>query len=127
MIDNNIFNNKKVVFHTLGCKLNFAESSTLIRKFTESGYSVLDFKETADLYVIHSCIVTQQAEHKCIASIRQAKKRNFEQPQHLTKQRLINIIMSYQLCKSYLIPFILRFTFTVSKIWLPKVMLKGIG
>jgi threonylcarbamoyladenosine tRNA methylthiotransferase MtaB len=67
---------KTVAFHTLGCKLNFAESSTMIRKFTDSGYCVIDFKETADLYVIHSCIVTQQAEHKCIASIRQAKKRN---------------------------------------------------
>ena len=69
---------KTVAFHTLGCKLNFAESSTLIRQFTESGYTIIDFKESADLYVIHSCIVTQQAERKCIASIRQAKKRNPE-------------------------------------------------
>lgn len=69
---------KTVAFHTLGCKLNFAESSTLIRQFTESGFSIIDFKEKADVYVIHSCIVTQQAERKCIASIRQAKKRNPE-------------------------------------------------
>jgi threonylcarbamoyladenosine tRNA methylthiotransferase MtaB len=69
---------KTVAFHTLGCKLNFAESSTLIRKFTESGFSIIDFKQKADIYVIHSCMVTQQAERKCIAGIRQAKKRNPE-------------------------------------------------
>ncbi len=69
---------KTVAFHTLGCKLNFAESSTLIRQFTESGFSIIDFRQKADIYVIHSCMVTQQAEHKCIASIRQAKKRNPE-------------------------------------------------
>jgi threonylcarbamoyladenosine tRNA methylthiotransferase MtaB len=69
---------KTVAFHTLGCKLNFAESSTLIRQFTASGFRIIDFKQKADLYVIHSCMVTQQAEHKCIASIRQAKKRNPE-------------------------------------------------
>lgn len=67
---------KTVAFHTLGCKLNFAESSTLIRRFTETGHQIIDFKEKADVYVIHSCIVTQQAERKCIATIRQAKKRN---------------------------------------------------
>ncbi|MEI6853493.1 MAG: tRNA (N(6)-L-threonylcarbamoyladenosine(37)-C(2))-methylthiotransferase MtaB, partial [Bacteroidota bacterium] len=69
---------KTVAFHTLGCKLNFAESSTLIRQFTESGFSIIDFKQKADIYVIHSCMVTQQAERKCIAGIRQAKKRNPE-------------------------------------------------
>mgnify|MGYP001365200125 CR=1 FL=1 len=67
---------KTVAFHTLGCKLNFAESSTIMRRFTGNGYHVVDFKEKADVYVIHSCMVTQQAERKCIYSLRQAQRRN---------------------------------------------------
>jgi len=69
---------KTVAFHTLGCKLNFAESSTIIREFVEKGYTVTGFKEKADVYVIHSCVVTQQAERKCIYALRQAKMRNPE-------------------------------------------------
>ncbi len=67
---------KTVAIHTLGCKLNFAESSTIMRQFQESGFTLIDFKEKADVFVIHSCIVTHQAERKCIAAIRQAQKRN---------------------------------------------------
>lgn len=67
---------KTLAFHTLGCKLNFAESSQLIRELTAEGFSIVDFHEKADYYIIHSCIVTQKAEQKCIYSIRQAKKRN---------------------------------------------------
>ncbi len=69
---------KTVAIHTLGCKLNFAESSTIMRQFQESGFTLIDFKEKADVFVIHSCIVTHQAERKCIAAIRQAQKRNPE-------------------------------------------------
>ncbi|HNW69473.1 MAG TPA: tRNA (N(6)-L-threonylcarbamoyladenosine(37)-C(2))-methylthiotransferase MtaB [Bacteroidales bacterium] len=69
---------KTVAFHTLGCKLNFAESSTIIREFTDKGYRIAGFKEKADVYVIHSCMVTQQAERKCIYALRQAKMRNPE-------------------------------------------------
>ncbi len=69
---------KTIAIHTLGCKLNFAESSTIMRQFEKAEFRIVDFKEKADVFVIHSCTVTQQAEHKCIAAIRQAKKRNPE-------------------------------------------------
>ncbi|HOY31153.1 MAG TPA: tRNA (N(6)-L-threonylcarbamoyladenosine(37)-C(2))-methylthiotransferase MtaB [Bacteroidales bacterium] len=67
-----------MAFHTLGCKLNFAESSTIIRRFVRNGYRLIGFKEKADVYVIHSCMVTQQAERKCIYALRQARVRNPE-------------------------------------------------
>lgn len=67
---------KKIAFHTFGCKLNFAETSAIARKFPQETYSTVDFKEQADIYVIHSCTVTAQAEKKCKAAIRQAMRRN---------------------------------------------------
>lgn len=67
---------KTVAFHTLGCKLNFAESETIMRRLAENGYHIISFREKADIYVIHSCIVTQQAEKKCIYALRQAMVRN---------------------------------------------------
>ncbi|MCL2414141.1 MAG: tRNA (N(6)-L-threonylcarbamoyladenosine(37)-C(2))-methylthiotransferase MtaB [Bacteroidales bacterium] len=67
---------KTVAFHTLGCKLNFAESSDLSRKFVENGYEFVDFKSIADVYVINTCTVTALAEKKCRTAIRQAIKRN---------------------------------------------------
>jgi len=67
---------KTVAFHTLGCKLNFAETSDLSRKFVESGYEIVDFKSIADVYVINTCTVTALAEKKCRTAIRQAIKRN---------------------------------------------------
>lgn len=67
---------KTVAFHTLGCKLNFAESSTIMRRFAEKDYHIVGFKEKADVYVIHSCIVTKEAERKCIYALRQAQRRN---------------------------------------------------
>jgi len=67
---------KTVAFHTLGCKLNFAESETIMRRLAEKGYHIISFREKADIYVIHSCIVTQQAEKKCIYALRQAMVRN---------------------------------------------------
>ncbi len=69
---------RKIAFHTFGCKLNFAETSAIARKFTEDLYTAVDFKEKADIYVIHSCTVTAQAERKCKAAIRQAVRRNPE-------------------------------------------------
>jgi threonylcarbamoyladenosine tRNA methylthiotransferase MtaB len=69
---------KTIAFHTLGCKVNFTETSTIARKFVDEGYKILDFKEKADVYVIHSCVVTAIAEKKCIASVRQAYSRNPE-------------------------------------------------
>ncbi|MBU2651559.1 MAG: tRNA (N(6)-L-threonylcarbamoyladenosine(37)-C(2))-methylthiotransferase MtaB [Bacteroidetes bacterium] len=67
---------KTVAFQTLGCKLNFSESSTISRMMREEGYEVVETKEKADVYVIHTCMVTGPAEKKCRAAIRQAKRRN---------------------------------------------------
>ncbi len=56
---------KKVAFYTLGCKLNFAETSTIARSFTESGYTKVAFGEPTDVYVINTCSVTDHADRKC--------------------------------------------------------------
>lgn len=69
-------NPKTVAFHHFGCKVNFAEESTLSRQFIEKGYKLIDFREIADVYVISTCIVTAVAEKKCRAAIRQAHKIN---------------------------------------------------
>ena len=67
---------KKIAFHTLGCKLNFAESSDLARKFISNGYQQVDFHDLADVYVVNTCSVTQIAEKKCRNVIRQASNLN---------------------------------------------------
>lgn len=69
---------KRIAFQTFGCKLNFAESSTIARQFKEDGYELVEYKEDADVYVINSCVVTSNAEKKCKNAIRQAKRRNPE-------------------------------------------------
>ena len=61
-----------VAIHTLGCKLNFSESSDLARRFVENGFRVVDFKQRADVYIINTCTVTALAEKKCRNIIRQA-------------------------------------------------------
>ena len=66
----------RVAAHTLGCKLNFAETSHLLRRFTEAGHTVVDFHSEADLYVINTCTVTAIAERKCRNAIRQAVRQN---------------------------------------------------
>ncbi len=63
-----------VAFHTLGCKLNFSETSTISRLFEEKGYAVVKFKEPADIYVINTCSVTDFADRKCRKVVRQALK-----------------------------------------------------
>lgn len=67
---------KKIAFHTLGCKLNFSETSTIARMFPSAEYEHVDFKDSADIYVVNSCSVTGTAEKKCRAAVRSAKKRN---------------------------------------------------
>lgn len=62
--------------HTLGCKLNFAETSHLLRKLNERGHRIVEFDEAADLYIINTCTVTAIAEKKCRTAIRQAIRRN---------------------------------------------------
>ena len=63
---------KTIATHTLGCKLNFAETSDLMRRFNEAGWHSVDFGDKADLYVINTCTVTAIAEKKCRNAIRQA-------------------------------------------------------
>ena len=65
---------KKVAFHTLGCKLNFSETSTIARTFTENGYERVSFEETPDVYVINTCSVTENADKKCKQIVKNAKK-----------------------------------------------------
>ena len=69
---------KRVAFFTLGCKLNFAETSTIARQFEAEGYVRVEFNEEADVYVVNSCTVTQQADRKCRAAIRKAIRRSPE-------------------------------------------------
>jgi threonylcarbamoyladenosine tRNA methylthiotransferase MtaB len=56
---------KKVAFHTLGCKLNFSETSTISRLFEENNFKRVEFNEISDIYIINTCSVTAQAESKC--------------------------------------------------------------
>ena len=62
----------KIATHTLGCKLNFAETSHLQRQFEEAGFNIVGYHERADIYVINTCTVTSIAEKKCRTAIRQA-------------------------------------------------------
>lgn len=67
---------KRIAFYTLGCKLNFSETSTISRQFGMDDFEVVDFSETADIYVIHTCSVTAVAEKKCRTAIHAAHRRN---------------------------------------------------
>ncbi len=71
-----IYKNKKVAFQTLGCKLNFSESSTIARDFTQKGFSRVKFNEKADVYVINTCTVTDQADKKCRQAVKKITKQN---------------------------------------------------
>jgi len=70
------FKDKTVAFATLGCKLNFSETSTIVRSFEEKGFKRINFKEKADVYVINTCSVTDTADKKSKTVIRQAAKLN---------------------------------------------------
>ncbi|MFN8260191.1 MAG: tRNA (N(6)-L-threonylcarbamoyladenosine(37)-C(2))-methylthiotransferase MtaB [Chitinophagales bacterium] len=67
---------KKIAFHTLGCKLNFSETSAIARKMQERGFTTVDFEEPSDVYVINTCSVTEQADTKCRNIVRKAMKLN---------------------------------------------------
>ena len=69
---------KKVAFYTLGCKLNFSETSTIARGFTDEGFDRVDFKEKADIYVINTCSVTENADKRFKTIVKQAQKNNPE-------------------------------------------------
>lgn len=76
MIDNNIFNNKKVVFHTLGCKLNFAETSAIGKQLTNEGFTKIRTGEQADVCIINTCSVTDTADHKCRQAINRLNRQH---------------------------------------------------
>ena len=96
---------KRVAVHTLGCKLNFSESSDMVRQFVEQGFEVVDFRDVADVYIINTCTVTSIAEKKCRTAIHQAVAANpdaivavvgcFSQvnPQEISKIEGVDIIL----------------------------------
>ena len=67
---------KKAAFYTLGCKLNFSETSTISRDFIKEGFERVDFSEPADVYVINTCSVTQNADKRFKSIVKQAQKSN---------------------------------------------------
>ncbi|MDC3252811.1 tRNA (N(6)-L-threonylcarbamoyladenosine(37)-C(2))-methylthiotransferase MtaB [Crocinitomicaceae bacterium] len=69
---------KKVAFHTLGCKLNFSETSTIGRSFEDAGYAKVKFDDTPDIFVINTCSVTENADKKCRQLVKKALKINPE-------------------------------------------------
>ena len=69
---------KKVAFYTLGCKLNFSETSTIARDFEKENFDRVDFSEFADIYVINTCSVTENADKRFKTIVKQAQKSNPE-------------------------------------------------
>ncbi|MFN3967893.1 tRNA (N(6)-L-threonylcarbamoyladenosine(37)-C(2))-methylthiotransferase MtaB [Flavobacterium sp.] len=69
-------NRKKVAFYTLGCKLNFSETSTIARNFQDEGFDRVDFEEVADIYVINTCSVTENADKQFKQVVKKAMKLN---------------------------------------------------
>lgn len=69
---------KKVAFYTLGCKLNFSETSTIARSFSDEGFQRVDFEESADVYVINTCSVTENADKQFKQIVKKAIKTNNE-------------------------------------------------
>lgn len=72
------FSGKTVAFHTLGCKLNFSETSAIARLFEEKGFAKKKFDEPADVYVINTCSVTENADRECKTIVRNALSQNPE-------------------------------------------------
>jgi threonylcarbamoyladenosine tRNA methylthiotransferase MtaB len=69
---------KKVAFYTLGCKLNFSETSSISRMFQDRGYQKVAFEDTPDIYVINTCSVTENADKKCRKVVKEALKHSPE-------------------------------------------------
>jgi len=66
--------NRKVAFYTLGCKLNYSETSSIGRLFNNAGYQTVDFSDTPDVFVINTCSVTEHADKKCRKVVKEALK-----------------------------------------------------
>ncbi|MCB0509577.1 MAG: tRNA (N(6)-L-threonylcarbamoyladenosine(37)-C(2))-methylthiotransferase MtaB [Chitinophagales bacterium] len=71
-----MYYNRRVAYYTLGCKLNFSETSAISRSLQDNGYTKVDFSELADFYVVNTCSVTENADKKCKQIVKQAKKTN---------------------------------------------------
>ena len=69
---------KTAAYHTLGCKLNFAETSTIARQLTQAGYQKVSFEDHANVYVINTCSVTENADRECKLHVKRAMKANPE-------------------------------------------------
>ena len=67
---------KRVAFHTLGCKLNFSETSTISQEFIRHGFEKVDYRDRADIYVLNTCSVTENADKEARKMIRRFKRRN---------------------------------------------------
>ena len=67
---------KKVAFYTLGCKLNYSESSSIARMFEDKGYYKVEFNDKPDIFIINTCSVTENADKKCRKIVREAQKIN---------------------------------------------------
>jgi threonylcarbamoyladenosine tRNA methylthiotransferase MtaB len=65
---------KKVAFYTLGCKLNYSETSTIARQFAERGFAKVDFNDNPDIFIINTCSVTDNADKKCRKLVKEAQK-----------------------------------------------------
>jgi len=66
--------NKKVAFYTLGCKLNYSETSSIGRQFNQAGFNTVEFTDTPDVFVINTCSVTDNADKKCKKVVKEALK-----------------------------------------------------
>jgi threonylcarbamoyladenosine tRNA methylthiotransferase MtaB len=76
MVDNHLFENKKAAYYTLGCKLNFAETSTIAKQLSERGIRKVLPGEKADICVVNTCSVTELADKKCRQTIRKINKQH---------------------------------------------------
>ncbi len=68
--------NRTVAYYTLGCKLNFSETSTIGRQLTDAGFNKVNFEKGADIYVINTCSVTDNADKKCKRIVKEALRQN---------------------------------------------------
>ena len=78
---------KKVAFYTLGCKLNYSETSTISRMFEQRGYQKVEFNQNPDIFIINTCSVTDNADKKCRKIVREA--------QHINPDGYVAIIGCY--------------------------------
>ena len=99
---------KKVAFHTLGCKLNYSETSSIARSCEDEGYEKVDFKEKADIYVLNTCSVTENADKECKRLVRQVLKINSEafvviigcfaqlKPEEISKYKGVDLVLEFR-------------------------------